>query len=80
MPDFVPVPPPPPPQSIGNMLAPGIIGLFVQGLETGLVITQLSRWLYLERMESAAINILVIFVTTIGLSVFTQFLSDSVLS
>jgi hypothetical protein len=57
----------PPPQSISEVLAPGIVGLFVQGLETGLIITQLSRWLYIGRLDSVAVNILVIFVTTIGL-------------
>jgi hypothetical protein len=56
-----------PPQSISEVLAPGIIGLFVQGLVTGLIITQLSRWLYLERTDSVAVNVLVVFVTTIGL-------------
>ncbi|KAI0255438.1 hypothetical protein BJV78DRAFT_672325 [Lactifluus subvellereus] len=66
MTDFVQVSAQSPPQSISEVLAPGIVGLFVQGLETGLVITQLSHWLCLERTESAVVNILVTFVTIIG--------------
>jgi hypothetical protein len=67
MSDFVHISARSPPQSISEVLAPGIVGLFVQGLETGLVITQLSRWLYVGRLDSMPVNILVIFVTTIGL-------------
>lgn len=63
-----------PAQSIGEVLSPGIVSLFIQGLETGLVISQLSQWLSLERSEGFAITALVIFVTTIGLSAFTLFL------
>lgn len=63
-------------QSISEILAPGIVGLFVQGLETGLVISQLSQWLYLERREGIGITLLVVFVTTVGLSAFARFSSD----
>ena len=63
-----------PAQSIGDVLSPGIVSLFIQGLETGLVISQLSQWLSLERSEGFAITALVIFVTTVGLSAFTPFL------
>jgi hypothetical protein len=56
-------------QSISNVLSPGIVSLFVQGLETGFVISQLSQWLSLDRKEGTAITVLVIFVTTVGLSV-----------
>ncbi|KAI9512131.1 hypothetical protein F5148DRAFT_96949 [Russula earlei] len=64
-----PVQPPPgtPPQNnISEVLSPGIVSIFVQGLETGLVLSQLSRWLYLQRKEKTVINVLVIFVTTVG--------------
>jgi hypothetical protein len=67
MTDFVQLSTRSPHQSIGQVLAPGIVGLFIQGLETGLVITQLSHWLCLERAESAVVKILVTFVTIIGL-------------
>lgn len=61
--------PPEPPQSISNVLSAGIVSLFIQGLETGLVFSQFSRWLSLERKEGIAITVLVLFVTTVGLSV-----------
>ena len=64
-----------PAQSISEVLAPGIVSLFVQGLETGLVISQLSQWLYLERREGIRITLLVVFVTTVGLSAFFCFFS-----
>ncbi|KAI0297022.1 hypothetical protein B0F90DRAFT_987679 [Multifurca ochricompacta] len=52
--------------SISNVLSPGIVGLFVQGVQTGLVITQLSQWLCLEQTERFVINALVTFVCAIG--------------
>jgi len=49
-------------------VGPGIAGLFVQGLETGLVIAQLSRWFSSPvRNDSMAFSTLVIFVTVVGL-------------
>ncbi len=60
--------PPEPPQSISNVLSPGIVSLFIQGLETGLVLSQFSQWLSLERKEGITITVLVLFVTTVGLS------------
>jgi hypothetical protein len=60
--------PPIPPQSISNVLSPGIISLFIQGLETGLVFSQFSQWVSLERKEGITITVLVLFVTTVGLS------------
>jgi hypothetical protein len=76
MSDLVQAPPSlrPPLQSVGEIIAPGIIGLFVQGLESGLVLMQLSRWFYLGRTESISVKALVLFVTTVGLSALTQFL------
>ncbi|KAI9459855.1 hypothetical protein BJY52DRAFT_1364630 [Lactarius psammicola] len=56
-----------PQQSIGEVRAPGIVGLFIQGLQTGLVIAQLAQWLNLKRTESASMIALVAFVTVIGL-------------
>ncbi|KAN0120461.1 hypothetical protein V8E52_004288 [Russula decolorans] len=55
-----------PHQSISNVLGPGIISLFVQGLETGLVLSQFFQWISLERKEGITITVLVLFVTTIG--------------
>lgn len=72
-----------PVQSISNVLSPGIVSLFVQGIETGLVISQLSQWLSLEQRDGTAITLLVIFVTTVGLSAPPHWLShvtDPVLS
>jgi hypothetical protein len=57
-----------PPQSITNVLSPGIISLSIQGLETGLVLSQFAQWLSLERKEGITITVLVLFVTTVGLS------------
>jgi len=56
------------PQSQVHVLGPGIAGLFIQGIETGLVISQLCRWYSSqERNESMAFVILVLFVTAVGL-------------
>jgi uncharacterized transporter YbjL len=59
---------PPQSTSIINVLGPGIVSLFIQGLETGLVLSQFAQWLSLERKEGIAITVLVLFVTTVGLS------------
>jgi hypothetical protein len=71
-----------PPQSISNVLGPGIVSLFIQGLETGLVLSQFSQWLSLERKERIIITVLVLFVTTVGLSAHSPTLrfSESVFS
>jgi len=61
-----------PAQSISEVLGPGIVGLFVQGLEIGLILSQFSQWLYLGRREGVAITLLVLFVTTVGLSAFAS--------
>ncbi|KAH9019811.1 hypothetical protein EDB85DRAFT_2153461 [Lactarius pseudohatsudake] len=54
-------------QSLGEVRAPGIVGLFVQGIQTGLVVSQWAQWLNLERRESTSMIALVVFVTVIGL-------------
>lgn len=61
-------PPPGPMQSKVDVISPGIVGLFVQGLETGLVIAQFSRWFSSPvRNDSMAFSTLVVFVTVVGL-------------
>jgi len=54
-------------QSQATVLGPGVAGLFIQGLETGLVLAQFSRWFSMERNDSVAFSTLVIFVTMVGL-------------
>jgi hypothetical protein len=55
-------------QSQVDVLWPGIAGLFVHGLETGLVIAQFSRWFFSPvRNDAMAFSSLVIFVTVVGL-------------
>ena len=58
-----------PSQSQASVLGPGIASLFIQGLETGLVLAQFCRWFSMERNDSgsAASSTLVIFVTMVGL-------------
>ncbi|KAH9039089.1 hypothetical protein EDB85DRAFT_317835 [Lactarius pseudohatsudake] len=64
-------PPPPPPgfaQSQASVLGPGIAGLFIQGIECGLVIAQFSQWFTaLGRSDSSVLSIVIIFVTVVGL-------------
>ena len=70
-----PLPPPPPPgaspvslQSQASVLGPGIAGLLIQGIESGLVFAQFSQWFFgSDRIESSLISIVVVFVTTLGL-------------
>ena len=55
-------------QSQVDVLGPGIAGLFIQGLLTGLVLTQFFRWFSSsERHDSVAFSALVVFVTIVGL-------------
>lgn len=52
------------------MLGPGIAGLLIQGIESGLVLAQFSQWLFgSDRIESSTISIVVVFVTVVGLYV-----------
>ncbi|KAH8988378.1 hypothetical protein EDB92DRAFT_2011670 [Lactarius akahatsu] len=62
-------PSPPPPgfaQSQASVLGPGIVGLFIQGIESGLVIAQFSQWF--DRSESSVLSTVIIFVTVVGLA------------
>ncbi|KAH8988359.1 hypothetical protein EDB92DRAFT_2011598 [Lactarius akahatsu] len=65
-------PPPPPPgfvQSQASVLGSGIVGLFIQGIESGLVITQFSQWFAaLDRSDSSVLSTVIIFVTVVGLA------------
>ena len=57
-----------PPQSQVYVLGPGIAGLFIQGIETGLVFAQLSQWFYRsDRSESSLLSTIVMFVAAVGL-------------
>ncbi|KAH9034206.1 hypothetical protein EDB85DRAFT_2144478 [Lactarius pseudohatsudake] len=67
------VPPPPPPPGFtkthASVLGPGIAGLFIQGIETGLIFAQFSRWFDArDRSESPLLSTIVIFVTVVGLA------------
>ncbi|KAH9068032.1 hypothetical protein EDB83DRAFT_2519151 [Lactarius deliciosus] len=71
MPGSVPPPPPPPgfTQTHASVLGPGIAGLFIQGIETGLIFAQFSRWFDArDRSESSLQSTVVIFVTVVGLA------------
>ncbi|KAH9020607.1 hypothetical protein EDB84DRAFT_1514964 [Lactarius hengduanensis] len=55
-------------QSWANVLSPGIVGLFIQGIETGMVFSQLATWLSLpRRTEHCFVTTVTVFVTTVGL-------------
>src|SRR5260221_3728611 len=53
---------------LNNSLFPGVVGLFVQGLETSLVLMQLATWFSIhEYTKSLLILILTVFVKMVGL-------------
>jgi len=55
-------------QSQADVLGPGIAGLFIQGVLSGLVLGQFCRWFSAaERNDSVAFSLLVVFVTGVGL-------------
>jgi hypothetical protein len=60
-----------PPQSLADVIGPGIASLFIQGIETGLVMSQLCRWFTSpERKDGGhgvALSTVVISVTLVGL-------------
>lgn len=64
-----PGPPPGPPPSQASVLGPGLVGLFVQGIETGLVFAQFFRWYYARDRERSIVTTIVIFTTGVGLYV-----------
>ncbi|KAH9053838.1 hypothetical protein EDB87DRAFT_149718 [Lactarius vividus] len=69
-----PVPPTQPPPSVStpsqvSMLGPGLIGVLIQGIETGLVFAQFSRWFFRpDRGGSTVLSTVVVFVTVVGLA------------
>ena len=55
-------------QSQANILGPGIVGLFIQGIQAGMIFSQLATWLSLAgRTEHRFITALTVFITTVGL-------------
>jgi hypothetical protein len=51
-----------------SLLGPGIAGLFIQGIESGLVFAQFSQWFNgCDRIESSLLSTVVVFVTLVGL-------------
>jgi small ligand-binding sensory domain FIST len=54
-------------QSKATVLGPGIAGLFLQGIESGLVVAEFCRWFSMERNDGAAFSSFVVFVTVVGL-------------
>ena len=55
-------------QNQANVLGPGIVGLLIQGIQTGMVLSQLATWLSLPgRTEHRFIIVLTIFLTMVGL-------------
>ena len=56
------------PQSQASVLGPAIAGLFIQGIESGLVFSQFSQWFFRsDRTESSLLSTVVVFVTLVGL-------------
>ncbi len=55
-------------QSQIDVLGPGIAGLFIEGVLTGLVLGQFCRWFSaVERKDSAPFSMLVLILTGVGL-------------
>ena len=51
-----------------DILGPGIIGLLIQGIQTGMVLSQFATWLSLPgRTEYRFITVLTVFITIVGL-------------
>ena len=60
-------------QSQASLLGPGIVGLFIQGIESGLVFAQFSQWFNAhDRREGSLVFIIVMFVTAVGLYVSSE--------
>ncbi|KAH9001742.1 hypothetical protein EDB92DRAFT_1966600 [Lactarius akahatsu] len=68
------VPPTQPPPSVptlsqASVLGPGLVDILIQGIETGLVFAQFSRWFSRpDRGGSIVLSTVVIFVTVVGLA------------
>ncbi|KAF8266019.1 hypothetical protein EI94DRAFT_1803656 [Lactarius quietus] len=54
-------------QSHALLLTPGIVNIFVQGIESGLVFAQFSQWFYTsDRIECSLLSSILVFVTLLG--------------
>ncbi|KAH9060677.1 hypothetical protein EDB87DRAFT_1831312 [Lactarius vividus] len=54
-------------QGQSSALGSGIVGLFIHGIEAGLVFSQFTRWFYGSgRSESSLLSTIIVFVTIIG--------------
>ncbi|KAH9080355.1 hypothetical protein EDB83DRAFT_971100 [Lactarius deliciosus] len=53
-------------QSRANVFGPGIVGLLIQGIGTGMIFSQLATWLSLPRCTGYRFTVLTVFITTIG--------------
>ncbi|KAH9165188.1 hypothetical protein EDB89DRAFT_2246843 [Lactarius sanguifluus] len=63
------VPPTQFPQGQSSALGSGIVGLFIKGIEAGLVFAQFSQWFYGSgRRESSLLSTVIVFVTVVGLA------------
>ncbi|KAH9172477.1 hypothetical protein EDB89DRAFT_2229415 [Lactarius sanguifluus] len=57
------------PQGQSSALGSGIVGLFIEGIEAGLVFAQFSQWFYGSgRRESSLLSAVIVFVTMVGLA------------
>ncbi|KAI9459851.1 hypothetical protein BJY52DRAFT_297875 [Lactarius psammicola] len=55
-------------ESRANVLSPGIVGLFIQGIAAGMIFSQLAMWLLLPgRTSHRFFTVLTVFITTVGL-------------
>ena len=65
-------------QDQASSLGPGIADLFIQGIESGLVLAQFSQWFNdCDRIESLLLSTVVVFVTLVGLCASRHLLCDS---
>jgi hypothetical protein len=55
-----------------SLLGPGITGLFIQGIESGLVLAEFCWWFSNARRERHLVSVIVVFVTVVGLYVFPR--------
>lgn len=61
-----------------SVLGPGLVGILIQGIESGLVIAQSSQWYSRpDRNGSYVITMTVIFVTIVGLYASSRLFSAS---